>query len=116
MQWDNWAQQTYDVFKAVLSRPRFELTLAKEGIMPSGNKIAYFRAKTGDLIACLIIPGRFHSSVSAFEVSNLDSFRRQGKFKFQTCFGKAACSSMRKEALKLAKKISQKEVYDVMHA
>jgi len=117
MIWDNWAQQAYDVFKAVLSRPRFGLTLAKEGVMPSGRKIAYFRHDgSSDLVAVTVTAGRFNCAVQAFEVGNLDSWIKQGRFNFQTHFNKSTSFPMRKEALKLAKKISQKEVFDVMHS
>lgn len=115
MQWDNWAQQTYDVFKAVLLRPRFGLTLSKEAILSKG-KVAYFRSRSGDIIACAVFSGRLFASVRAFEVSDLEDPSACGRFSFQTMFYKANSNSMRKDALKLAKKISQKEIYDVMHS
>jgi hypothetical protein len=76
----------------------------------------HFRHETGDLIACIIFSGRQHSAVAAMEVHDLDDFTPCNQFKFRTMFNKIRSVPMRKEALKLAKKISQKEVYDVMHS
>jgi len=113
-EWDNWAQQTYDVFKSVLMRPRFGLTLIKEDDLQK-RKIAYFHYKELDsFISCTVVSGKISSFVSVIECINLDSNFSVGKFKFQTHFSKSRSPRMRQEALKLAKKISQKGIYDVM--
>jgi hypothetical protein len=118
MMWDNWAQQAYNVFKAVLSRPRFRLSLVKEEIVAPGGstKVMFFRHNvTKDTFSCIVIPGRFHCSVTVQETDGLKIWGR-GRFRFSTHFNKANSVPMRREALKAAKKISQKGIYDVMHS
>lgn len=126
MMWDNWAQQAYDVFKAVLSRPRFRLSLVKEEIVAPGSstRVMFFRHNvTKDMFSCIVIPGRFQCSVTVQEIDRLEGtifshgrIWSRSKFRFITHFNKANSFPMRREALKAAKKISQKGIYDVMHS
>jgi hypothetical protein len=115
--WDNWAQQTYDVFKSVMLRPRFSFELVKEARIENNFRAFFLREPvSGDIFVCRILAMSRKSEVSVLETPSIgDPFgMHPHKFKFRVAFPKDSSPPMRREALKCVKKMQHKQIFDAM--